>query len=106
MLSAEPSGQTRSIAASMITQSKLRYLLTTHDADVAANVDIGTGDLPRTQPLHRSVQFSAALDLIDDYVKGHKPRYLGLCWLDQLRDAVRIGGFSHLAANVSGDSAP
>jgi hypothetical protein len=68
-----------------ITQSKIRYLLTTYSTHVAANVDIETGSC---RPLNFCVppfNFPPALEVIDDYAKGLEPRQLGLWRVDDLR---------------------
>jgi SAM-dependent methyltransferase len=87
-----------------ITQSKIRYLLTTHYADVAANVDIETGSRHHLNLCAPPFNFSSALELIDDYAKGLMPRQLGLWRVDELCYATPIGGFSGRPANTSGHS--
>jgi hypothetical protein len=88
-----------------ITQSKIRYLLTTHFADVTANVDIETGSLHALNLCAPPFDFPPALELIDDYAKGLTPRQLGLWRVNDLRYAAPIGSFSRPAANASGESA-
>jgi SAM-dependent methyltransferase len=71
-----------------ITQSKIRYLLTTHFADVAANVDIETGSWHGINLCAPPFNFPPALELIDDYAKGLAPHQLGLWRVDDLRYAA------------------
>ncbi len=71
-----------------ITQSKVRYLLTTHFADVAANVDIGSGSCRALNLCASPFNFPPALELIDDYAKGLVPHQLGLWRVDDLRYAA------------------
>jgi hypothetical protein len=68
-----------------ITQSKIRYLLTTHFADVVANVDIETGSYHALNLCEPPFNFPPALELIDDYAKGLTPHQLGLWRVDDLR---------------------
>jgi len=67
-----------------ITQSKIRYLLTTHSADAATNVDIETGSCRAVNLCAPPFNFPPALELIDDYEKGITPRQLGLWRVDDL----------------------
>jgi|ERR1700680_2028706 len=71
-----------------ITQSKIRYLLTTHFADVVANMDIETGSLHELNLCAPPFNFPPALELIDDYAKGFTPHQLGLWRVDDLRYAA------------------
>jgi hypothetical protein len=68
-----------------ITQSKIRYLLTTHNADIAANVNIETGSARSLNLCAPPFNFPPALELIDDYAKGLTPHQLGLWRVDDLR---------------------
>jgi len=71
-----------------ITQSKIRYLLTTHFVDVKANSDIKTGsshDLNLCQP---PFNFPPPLMIIDDFAKGLPSRQLGLWRVDDLSHAA------------------
>jgi SAM-dependent methyltransferase len=68
-----------------ITQSKIRYLLTTHSPHVAANVDIETGCCRPVNLCAPPFNFPPVLELIDDYAKGLEPRQLGLWRVDDLR---------------------
>jgi hypothetical protein len=77
-----------------ITRSKIRYLLTTHSAEVAANVDIETGSARAINLCIPPFNFPQALELIDDYAKGLTPHQLGLWRVDDLRHATPIGDFS------------
>lgn len=88
-----------------ITQSKIRYLLITHHADVAANVDIGRGTCRALNLCAPPFNFPPALELIDDYAKGLKPHYLGLWRVDDLRYSP-ISVFSRPAANECGHQKP
>jgi hypothetical protein len=72
-----------------ITQSKIRYLLTTHFADVVANVDIETGSYHALNLCEPPFNFPPALELIDDYAKGLTPHQLGLWRVDDLHYASR-----------------
>jgi hypothetical protein len=74
-----------------ITQSKIQYLLTTHFADVAANVDIKTGSARPLNLCAPPFNFPPALELIDDYAEGLTPHQLGLWRVDDLRYAARSG---------------
>jgi hypothetical protein len=76
-----------------ITQSKIRYLLTTHYAD-AVNVDIETGSYHAVNLFAPPFNFPPALELIDDSAKGLMSRQLGLWQVDDLRDAAPMGDFS------------
>lgn len=84
-----------SIFASLrnIVQSKIRYLLTTHHADVNANVDIETGSFHPVNLCLPPFNFPPALELIDDYAKGLSPHQLGLWQVDDLRSAAPFGDF-------------
>lgn len=93
-------------ALNNITQSKIRYLLTTHHADVAENVDLGTGTCRALNLCAAPFNFPPALELIDDYAKGLKPHYLGLWRVDDLRCVAPIGCFSRARANASGNWVP
>lgn len=73
-----------------ITRSTIRYLLTTHHADLAANVDIETGSARPINLCAPPFNFPAALELIDDYAEGLAPHQLGLWRVDDLRTAVPI----------------
>jgi SAM-dependent methyltransferase len=70
-----------------ITRSKIRYLLTTHHAGVATNVDIETGFWHGLNLCAPPFNFPPALELIDDYAKGLPPHQLGLWRVDDLHDA-------------------
>lgn len=87
-----------------ITQSNIRYLLTTHHADVQVNADIETGSFHALNLCAPPFNFPAPLEMIDDYAEGHKPHQLGLWRIADLRNAQRIDGFSCPAAKLSGDS--
>jgi SAM-dependent methyltransferase len=76
-----------------ITQSKIRYLLTTHYAD-AVNVDIETGFYHAVNLFAPPFNFPPALELIDDSAKGLMSRQLGLWQVDDLRYAAPMGDFS------------
>jgi SAM-dependent methyltransferase len=89
-----------------ITRSKIRYLLTTHYTNLGANVDIGTGTYRALNLCAPPFNFPSALELIDDYAQGIKPRQLALWRVDDLRDAAAVPGFSHRAANESGNRVP
>lgn len=67
-----------------ITQSKIRYLLTTHFTDGAANGDIETGSFRAINLCAPPFDFPPALELIDDYAEGHMPHQLGLWRVDDL----------------------
>ena len=77
-----------------ITKSSIRYLLTTHFADVNANVDIETGSARGLNLCAPPFNFPPALELIDDCAKGLVPHQLGLWRVDDLRDAASIADFS------------
>lgn len=77
-----------------VTQSNIRYLLTTHFADAAANVDIEIGSARTLNLCAPPFNFPPALELIDDYARGISPRQLGLWRVDDLRNAAPIGDFS------------
>jgi hypothetical protein len=77
-----------------ITQSKIRYMLTTHYADLAANVDIETGSYHLVNLCESPFNFPPALELIDDCAKGLAPHQLGLWLVDDLRDTALVRGFS------------
>lgn len=79
-----------------ITRSKIRYLLTTHQADLAANVDIETGSARPINLRCRPFEFPAAIELIDDYAEGLTPHQLGLWRVDDLRAAAPIGDLRRL----------
>jgi hypothetical protein len=85
-----------------ITRSKIRYLLTTHYADVAANLDTKTGSWHALNLCAPPFNFPPALELIDDYAKGIPPRQLGLWLVDDLRDATPIGSFSRPGIRLNG----
>jgi SAM-dependent methyltransferase len=68
-----------------ISRSKIRYLLTTHHASVAANVDIETGSYHPLNLYEPPFNFPPALHLIDDYAKGLPPHQLGLWRVEDLR---------------------
>jgi len=72
-----------------ISQSNIRYLLTTHFADVATNVDIEIGSFHAVNLCAPPFNFPPALELIDDYAMGLMPRQLGLWRVDHLRYAHR-----------------
>ena len=78
-----------------ITQSKIRYLLTTHFVDLAANANIETGGCRGLNLCGPPFNFPPALELIDDYAKGLTPHQLGLWKVDELRYTAAIRGFSH-----------
>ena len=91
-------------ALANITQSKIRYLLTTHFADVVANVDIETGSYHTLNLCAPPFNFPQALELIDDYAKGLTPHQLGLWRVDDLRKAglerrVFVSGAENLRGN-------
>lgn len=86
-----------------ITQSKIRYLLTTQHADIAANVNRETGSFHALNLCLPPFNFPPALELIDDYAEGLKPHQLGLWRVADLRDAS--WGFSPSTANAFEDSA-
>jgi hypothetical protein len=96
-----------SIFAAMrnITQSRIRYLLTTHYAVVAENVDIGSRTCRALNLCAPPFNFPPALELIDDYARGLKPHYLGLWRIDDLRDVAPIGAFLPSSGEGSGDRA-
>jgi hypothetical protein len=77
-----------------ITQSKIQYLMTTHFADVAANVDIETGFYHELNLRKPPFSFPPALELIDDYAKGLTPHQLGLWRVHDLRHIAPNGGCS------------
>lgn len=87
-----------------IAQSKIGYLLTTHHADIAVNVNIETGSSDALN-LSPPFNFPLALELIDDYGEGLKPHQLGLWRVADLPYPAVIGGFSRTTANASEDSA-
>jgi hypothetical protein len=76
-----------------ITQSKIRYLLTSHYADVAANLDRETGSCHAVNLCAPPFNVPPAVELIDDYAKGIPPRQLGLWRIDDLRHVLASGGF-------------
>ena len=78
-----------SIFASLrnIAGSRIRYLLTTHSADVTSNMDIAAGSARGLNLCAAPFNFPAPLDLIDDYAKGLAQRQLGLWRIDDLRAA-------------------
>lgn len=76
-------------ALKSITCSKIRYLLTTHFADAAANLDIETGSFHTVNLCAPPFDFPPALELIDDYAKGHMPHQLGLWRVDDLRSVLQ-----------------
>jgi len=88
-----------------ITQSKIRYLLTTHHADIAVNVNIKTGSFHALNLCAPPFHFPPALELIDDYAEGLNPHQLGLWRVADLPYPTLIGGFSRPPANASEDSA-
>jgi hypothetical protein len=73
-----------------IMQSNIGYILTTHYADIAVNADIGTGTCRSLNLCAHPFNFPPALDLIDDYAKGIKPRQLGLWRVDDLPSVLRM----------------
>jgi hypothetical protein len=75
-------------ALANITQSRIRYLLCTHHADVEVNVDIETGSCHALNLCVPPFNFPAAMELIDDYAKGLMPHQLGLWRVDDLRYAI------------------
>jgi SAM-dependent methyltransferase len=86
-----------------IARSKIRYLLTTHSADVAANVNIAAGSARGLNLCGAPFNFPAPLDLIDDYAKGLAPRQLGLWRIDDLR-AAGVDGSSYRTATAPSES--
>jgi hypothetical protein len=72
-----------------ITRSKIRYLLTTHFADVSANLDIETGSFHTVNLCSPPFNFPPALELIDDYANGQMPHQLGLWRVDDLRSVLQ-----------------
>lgn len=72
-------------AVQNITRSRIRYLLTTHSADVTTNVDITTGSARALNLCADPFNFPVALDLIDDSAKGLPMRQLGLWRVGDLR---------------------
>jgi hypothetical protein len=91
-------------AVKNITQSKIRFLLTTHFADLAANADIGTGTCRALNLCAPPFNFPPALELIDDYAKGITPHQLGLWRVADLVYATAIGGFSHRPSGAAATS--
>lgn len=75
-----------------ITQSRIRYLLTTHFAD-AVNVDIETGSFHAVNLYAPPFNFPPAVELVDDYARGLVPHELGLWRVDDLRCTARVGDF-------------
>lgn len=71
-----------------ITQSQIRYILTTHFAEAAANLDIETGSFHAVNLCAPPFDFPPALELIDDYAKGHEPHQLGLWRVNDLRSVL------------------
>jgi len=88
-----------------ISQSKIRYLLTTHYADIAVNVNVETGSFHALNLCAPPFHFPPALELIDDYAEGLNPHQLGLWRVADLPYPTLIGGFSRPTANASEDSA-
>ena len=88
-----------------ITQSKIRYLLTTHHDDLAENKDIVTGSCHRLNLCAPPFNLPPPVELIDDYAKGLEPRQLGLWRVDDLRHVLANGRFLGAAVNASGDLA-
>lgn len=72
-----------------ITQSKIRYLLTTHFVSVTENIDIKTGSSQNLNLCMPPFNFPPPLAVIDDYAKGLPPRQLGLWRVDDLRQVAR-----------------
>ena len=81
-------------ALTNISQSKIRYLLTTHHADVAENMDIETGSWHALNLCAPPFSFPPALELIDDYAKGLTFHQLGLWRIEDLNLAALSGDFS------------
>jgi hypothetical protein len=75
-----------------VTRSKIRYLLTTHFANTAPNVDLGTGTFHAVNLCAPPFNLPPALELIDDYAKGTTPHQLGLWRVDDLRHAALTWG--------------
>jgi hypothetical protein len=78
-------------ALSNIARSNIRYLLTTHQTDLAANVDIETGSARPINLCSPPFDLPAAIELIDDYAEGLTPHQLGLWRVDDLRSTLKIG---------------
>ena len=68
-----------------IAQSKIRYLLTTHFAALAANSDLGAGNCRPVSLCAPPFNFPPPLELIEDSAKGMPRRHLGLWRVDDLR---------------------
>lgn len=75
-----------------IGRSKIRYVLTTHHAAVAANVDLGMGNCRALNLCAPPFNFPPAVELIDDYAKGTTPHQLGLWRVNDLRHASSTWG--------------
>jgi hypothetical protein len=84
-------------ALGKITESTIRYLLTTHHPDVAVNIDIETGSFHAINLCAPPFNFPPPIELIDDYAKGIMPHQLALWRIDDLRSAARLGDFSRPA---------
>jgi SAM-dependent methyltransferase len=76
-----------------IAQSEIKYLLTTHYADAAVNVDIETGAWHAINLCKPPFELQPAIELIDDYAKGNAPRQLGLWRIDELSRVASIRDF-------------
>lgn len=76
-----------------IARSKIRYILTTHHADVSINEDIETGSWHAVNLCAPPFSFPPAIELIDDSAKGLMPHQLGLWRVDDLRYAPPIRDF-------------
>ena len=71
-----------------ITQSKVRYLLTTHYPHAMVNADIEIGTFHEVNLCAPPFNFPPALELIDDYATGNTPHQLGLWRVSDLRDTA------------------
>ena len=56
----------------------------------AANLDVETGSFRTVNLVAPPFSFPPALELIDDYAKGHTPHQLGLWLVDDVRSVVRM----------------
>ena len=83
-----------------ITQSNIRFLLTTHFADLAANADLGTRTCRALNLCAPPFNFPPALELIDDYANGMTPHQLGIWRVDDLRHVAAVRGFSQQPASA------
>jgi hypothetical protein len=74
-----------------ITQSKIKYLLTTHFASTRTNLEIETGSFHAVNLCAPPFNFPPALELIDDYAKGLVPHQLGLWRVEDLHHVALNG---------------